>query len=274
MMILKQSVKIRRQQNLFILFDTETELLHETNKVGYEIIKLLNGKNQKEDIQRALISKFKDIGPDKIKMDVEEFIKKLEIKNLIEIIPEKVTEKIWLFKSEIGCFTYYIDDEKKVLIDAGVLVRKPVDLIVITHCHFDHILFLNELKKINKCEIVCSRKEMEAIEKLNEKVLLEKSPKKLISTKVDKVVKEGDVITTGKFNFKVLETPGHTDGSISLFEEKAKILFTGDAWFGKNYQGRWTYPSGSKIESERTLKRLKKLNPKILRPGHFDIVYF
>jgi len=274
MMILKQSVKIRRQQNLFILFDTETELLHETNKVGYEIIKLLNGKNQKEDIQRALISKFKDIGPDKIKMDVEEFIKKLEIKNLIEIIPEKVTEKIWLFKSEIGCFTYYIDDEKKVLIDAGVLVRKPVDLIVITHCHFDHILFLNELKKINKCEIVCGRKEMEAIEKLNEKVLLEKSPKKLLSTKVDKVVKEGNVITTGKFNFKVLETPGHTDGSISLFEEKAKILFTGDAWFGKNYQGRWTYPSGSKIESERTLKRLKKLNPKILRPGHFDIVYF
>jgi len=205
---------------------------------------------------------------EQIRKDVDKFIKKLQI------IPEKVSEKIWLFKSEMGSFTYYVDDEKKLLVDAGVLVKKPVDLIVVTHCHFDHILFLNELKRINKCQIVCGRKEKEAIEKLNEKVLLEISPKKLLPTKVDKVVKEGDIITTGKFNFKVLETPGHTEGSISLFEEKVGILFTGDAWFGKNYLGKWTYPSGSKIESERTLKRLKKLNPKILCPGHLDVVYF
>ena len=190
----------------------------------------------------------------RIKRDVEDFIKK----------PEKITEKIWLFRSEIGSFTYYIDDEKKLLIDAGVLVKKPVDLIIVTHCHFDHILFLNELRRINKCKVICGEKEKEAIEKLNEKVLLEKSPKKILPTKVDKVVKEGDVINTGEFTFKILETPGHTNGSISIFEEKRKILFTGDAWFGKNYQGRWTYPSGSESESKKTLQKLKKLKVKIL----------
>lgn len=31
-------------KRVFILFDTETELLHETNKIGYEIVKLWNGK--------------------------------------------------------------------------------------------------------------------------------------------------------------------------------------------------------------------------------------
>ncbi|MGC8817641.1 MAG: MBL fold metallo-hydrolase, partial [Candidatus Hadarchaeum sp.] len=168
----------------------------------------------------------------------------------------------------------YIDDKKKILIDAGVFVKQPIDLIVITHCHFDHILFLNELKRINKCKVVCGIKEREAIETLNEKVLLEMSPKKLLPTKIDQTVKEGDIIKGGGLNLKVLETHGHTDGSISLFEEKKKILFSGDAWFGKNYQGRWTYPTGSRIESKKTLEKLKKLNPKILCPGHCNVVYF
>ncbi|MGC8817640.1 MAG: MBL fold metallo-hydrolase, partial [Candidatus Hadarchaeum sp.] len=83
----------------------------------------------------------------KITKDAEEFIKKLEVKNLLETIPTKVTENVFLFKSEIGSFTYYIDDKKKILIDAGVFVKQPIDLVVITHCHFDHILFLNELKR-------------------------------------------------------------------------------------------------------------------------------
>lgn len=273
-MKLKESVKIRKEKNKYILFDLETETLFQTNKIGYEIIKLLNGKNQKEDIQRILISRFKNVSPEKIKKDVEMFLKELEKRNLLEITPIKIAKKLFLFKSEVGCFTYYIDDKEKVLIDAGVYVKKPIDLIVITHCHFDHILYLYELKKTNKCKVICGIREKEAIEKLNEKVLAWMSFKKLYPTKIDQTVKEGDIIKTGEFKFKVLETPGHTDGSISLYEEKRKILFTGDAWFGKNYQGRWCYPSGSKTDSKKTLERLKKLKIKILCPGHWNVVYF
>ena len=274
MMKLKKSVKIREEGNRFILFDTETELLHEINRTGWEIVKLLNGKNRKEDIQKILISRFKSIDPEKIKKEVTNFIKKLEMKNLLEIVPTKVTKKVFLFKSEIGSYTYYIDDNKKTLIDAGAFVKKPIDLIIITHCHFDHILFLNELKKINKCKVICGLNEREAIEKLNEKVLLKNSFKKILPTKVDQTVKEGDSIKGGEFNLKILETPGHTNGSISLFDEKKKILFSGDAWFGKNYQGKWIYPSGSETESKKTLDKLKNLNPKILCPGHWSVVYF
>ncbi|MGC9058346.1 MAG: MBL fold metallo-hydrolase [Candidatus Nanoarchaeia archaeon] len=198
-----------------------------------------------------------------------------QFKNEFEKISStKITEDIFLFKSETGCFTYYIDDKKKILIDAGVFVKKPIDLIVITHCHFDHILWLNELKKINKCKVICGVKEKEAIETLNEKVLLELCQKKLLPTKIDQTVKEGDIIEGNKFDLKVLETPGHTDGSISLFDEKRKILFSGDAWFGKDLLGKWIYPTGSEIESKKTLKKLKNLNLKILCPGHRDVIYF
>jgi len=275
MMRLKKSVKIRKEgEDTILLFDIETELLCRTNSFGYEIIKLLDGRHEKEEIIKILTSKFHDVEEERIRNDVENFLKTLELKNFVEIIPIKIIEGLYLFRSEIGSFTYYIDDEKKVLIDAGVFVKKPIDIIVITHCHFDHILFLNELKKINNCKVICGEKEREAIESLNEKVLVERSPKKLHPTKIDKVVKEGDIINCGRFKLRVLETPGHTDGSISLFEEKHKVLFSGDAWFGGNYQGRWIYPSGSEIESKKTLEKLKGLNPKILCPGHWNVVFF
>lgn len=186
---------------------------------------------------------------------------------------EKIIENVFLFEGKReGSFTYYIDDDKKILIDAGVFVKKPIDIIVITHCHFDHILFLNELKKINSCKVVCGIKEKEAIEKINEKVLALYSEKKIMPTKIDKTVKEGDVIKSGKFKLKVLETPGHTNGSISLLDEKRRILFSGDAWFGGDSIGRWTFPSGSFSESKRTLEKLKKINPSIMCPGHLGIV--
>jgi len=269
---IKNSIEIRKDKEHVILFDIEKELLHKVNKIGYEIIKLCDGKNEKEDIQKSLTLRFNDVNEEKIKQDVEDFIKDLENKDILEIIPKKVTDKVYLYKPESGSFTYYIDDDKKILIDAGVFVKKQIDLVIITHCHFDHILFLNEIKKINNCKIACGEKEKEAIERLNEKVLLNSSPKKISPVKIDLMLKEGDIIKGKNFNLKVLETPGHTNGSISLFDQQKGILFSGDSWFGEDYQGRWVYPSGSEKESHKTLKKLKKLKTRILCPGHWNVV--
>lgn len=269
---IKNSIEIRKDKEHIMLFDTEKELLHEINKIGYEIIKLCDGKNEKEEIQKSLMLKFKDVDRERIKQDVEEFIKDLENKNILEIIPKKITDKVYLYKPESGSFTYYINDDKKILIDAGVFVKEPVDLIIITHCHFDHILFLDEIKRINNCKIACGKKEKEAIEKLNEKVLLNYSIKKISPQKVDIVLKEGDIIKGKNFNLRVLETPGHTNGSISLFDQQKGILFSGDSWFGNDYQGKWVYPSGSEKESYKTLKKLKRLKIRILCPGHWNVV--
>ncbi|MBW3016948.1 MBL fold metallo-hydrolase, partial [Candidatus Woesearchaeota archaeon] len=43
------------------------------------------------------------------------------------------------------CLTYYIDDKKKVLIDAGSNIGKKVDIIILTHCHYDHIGYLYDI---------------------------------------------------------------------------------------------------------------------------------
>ncbi len=202
-----------------------------------------------------------------------DFVKSLQNKNIV-FEKEKVADKIYLYRNSIGCFSYLIKDEKKILIDAGVIPDETVELVVITHCHYDHILFLSKIKEMFDCEVACGRKDSKQIESLGEATLKDNSPIKLFPVKIDLKLKEGDEIKSGKYKFIVLETPGHTAGSISLFEKKYKILFSGDTWFGGENAGRWIYPSGNREELLNSLKRLKSLGAKLLLPGHWGIKKF
>lgn len=49
--------------------------------------------------------------------------------------------------ASILCNSYYVDGEKKLLVDAGQLVEEKVDILVLTHCHFDHVYNANAIKK-------------------------------------------------------------------------------------------------------------------------------
>ncbi len=180
----------------------------------------------------------------------------------------KITDRIFCLQSESGALTYYIDDKVKVLIDAGTLINKHVDLIILTHCHFDHIMYLHELKQRYGCKVLCHANEREAVETLSEKTLSWLSPKKILPCNIDATLKDGDRLSTGKFMLEIIEVPGHTDGSIAIFEPKQKILFSGDTWFGNNSVGRADLPSGNQEELLRSVGRLKKLKPRILCPGH------
>ena len=184
------------------------------------------------------------------------------------MIKKKIYDKIFLFQNEFGSKTYYIQDKKKLLIDAGVFVNEKVDIIILTHCHYDHILFLEEIKRKNKCEVMCGENDKEDIEQITEKTLFFLSPKKLRGVKITKPLKEGEKINIGTFIFEVLETPGHTSGSISLFERNKKILFSGDTWFGNNFIGRTDFPSGDEKTLLSSVSKLKKLSPQLIFPGH------
>ena len=59
------------------------------------------------------------------------------------------------------------------------------------------------------------------------------------SPPADRYVKHGDVISAGEVSLKVLDTPGHSPGGISLLEQG--IVFTGDALFAGSI-GRTDFP--------------------------------
>lgn len=85
---------------------------------------------------------------------------------------------------------------------------------------------------------------------------------------------DGDVVSLGALRFTVLETPGHTPGSVALLCEDAdsgdKVLFTGDTLF-RDSCGRTDFPGSSTDDMLRSLKRLASLPGDYeVYPGHMD----
>lgn len=80
------------------------------------------------------------------------------------------------------------------------------------------------------------------------------------------VLQEGDVVELGDFSLRVLETPGHTIGSISLFEESRRWLFTGDLILTWEVWGQLETSSALRVYWQ-TLERLAGLE------RHVDVVF-
>lgn len=68
--------------------------------------------------------------------------------------------------------------------------------------------------------------------------------------------------------FRVLHTPGHTIGSISLFNDDLGILFSGDTIFANGGVGRWDLATGDHESLRRSIAELAKLEIRDLYPSH------
>ena len=167
--------------------------------------------------------------------------------------------------------TFIITDEASGLsavIDCGDftaelvqrLYGKTVKYILLTHGHYDHILGVYDLKQFTGAEVLIHENDADCL--VDEKRSLsyysyrEGAQKPLTA---DRVLHEGDIITLGETELKVMHTPGHTSGSICLMDEADRILFTGDTLFCLTC-GRTDLPTGDDYEMFVSLKRLKELD--------------
>lgn len=84
--------------------------------------------------------------------------------------------------------------------------------------------------------------------------------------KVTEIVEEGDVIDLGDRHFEVLHLPGHSPGSIGLWEAETGTLFSGDAIYDGPLLDEI---GGAHIPTYiRTMKRLRDLPVRIVHAGH------
>jgi glyoxylase-like metal-dependent hydrolase (beta-lactamase superfamily II) len=82
-------------------------------------------------------------------------------------------------------------------------------------------------------------------------------------------LREGDKVRVGDLTFDVLHTPGHSEGSVCLYEERAGLLLSGDVLFAGSY-GRIDLPGGDDELMVASLARLALDLPDEVRvlPGH------
>lgn len=83
-----------------------------------------------------------------------------------------------------------------------------------------------------------------------------------------KNLSEGTIITFGSHTLQVIQTPGHTPGSVCLYCEEEAVLFSGDTLFQCSI-GRTDFPGGNYHEMMTSLLRLKELpRDTQVYPGH------
>lgn len=82
-------------------------------------------------------------------------------------------------------------------------------------------------------------------------------------------LREGDQLRIGDLIFDVLHTPGHTEGSVCLYEERLALLLSGDVLFAGSY-GRTDLAGGNDGQMITSLARLARDIPPTVRvlPGH------
>jgi glyoxylase-like metal-dependent hydrolase (beta-lactamase superfamily II) len=89
---------------------------------------------------------------------------------------------------------------------------------------------------------------------------------KLEPISVARELQEGDKIELGELTLKVLHTPGHTAGSICLYEPQQR-LFSGDTIFSDGV-GRTDLPTGDVTALHNSIEGLLKLDVQNIYPGH------
>jgi hydroxyacylglutathione hydrolase len=82
-------------------------------------------------------------------------------------------------------------------------------------------------------------------------------------------LREGEQLPIGDLVFDILHTPGHTEGSVCLYEERLGLLLSGDVLFAGSY-GRTDLPGGNDEQMVASLARLARDIPPTVRvlPGH------
>lgn len=127
--------------------------------------------------------------------------------------------------------------------------------ILLTHCHFDHVGAVKDLAAQYDCKVFLDKKELAM------PPMLTNGPLYYTDGYGD-----GDTLTLAGIPIQVLETPGHTPGSVCLIMEDA--LFSGDTLFAGSC-GRTDLPCGDARAMRDSLRRLAALSENYrVCPGH------
>ncbi len=169
-------------------------------------------------------------------------------------------------------------DKKIIIIDPGAEPKAIIETVenldnhvnvigvVLTHGHFDHSMKAGRIMRHFNTPLMYSKND---------------SIQYGINKDADKWLKEGDIIELDDITLHVLDTPGHTPGSISLYTKDIKelngnqidgIIFTGDLIFRRSV-GRTDFSGGDQIQLFSSIKNKIMYNSElsdnfIILPGH------
>jgi glyoxylase-like metal-dependent hydrolase (beta-lactamase superfamily II) len=156
------------------------------------------------------------------------------------------------------------DEPEKIMNAVDSEKLKPI-LIINTHIHPDHVGGNFILAEKYGIIAAAGRAGIDFIEGIK-KYFEEFSGMSIESLGIERFLKDGETIEVGDISLKVMETPGHSKGSLCLYADG--VLFSGDTLFAGTY-GRTDIPGGSEDEIQESIAKLMELpDDTMVYPGH------
>lgn len=186
----------------------------------------------------------------------------------------KITEDVYMLPGGKGDSHVYIldDGDGYILIDAGFSEKvskidpRKVKFLFLTHSHYDHIAQAWRFPNV-----YCSYRAFVYIREWDEEIILMKKDFKIKRFLATGIIGDGNILESKKFRLRFIEAPSHTDDSMVIFEEKRRLLFTGDVLFARGILGRMDLKNSVPDKLDKTLRRIISLPFVYLLPGHGPI---
>ena len=186
------------------------------------------------------------------------------------------------------CCAYLADvDGHLIMIDAGTGLAhsricdnikeagydvSDIEILVLTHCHIDHVGGAAAIKQASGCEILAHEGDKRAIEGYDGKrTAAELYGIEYIPVDVSRVLGDGDSIVPDSEKLTAVHVPGHTPGSLAVHYVPGGIEYS--VLFGQDVHGPFHEDWGSDEEEwKRSLKKLLNMQADILCEGHYGVV--
>lgn len=177
---------------------------------------------------------------------------------------------------------YVLPGEKPAIIDTGTdlnpdyiieNIKKYVDPtslqhIVLTHEHYDHCGGVPILRKyVKNVNIIAHENSVSKLQS-GTSSFAQLLGGKMPQIHVDKPVSDQDIVQLGDATFQVIHTPGHSAGSMCLYNTDNHVLVSGDTIFSGGGIGRYDLPGGDLTALQRSIQKLSELEVEALYPGH------
>ena len=142
-----------------------------------------------------------------------------------------------------------------------------LDMILLTHGHFDHIMSLDELRDKSGAPAYVHREDAELPPDAQKNAFYHFFHTERTYRRPEKELNDGDVLSLGDESIRVIHTPGHTRGSVCYLCNDA-LLLTGDTLFDGGY-GRYDLYGGDGEVLFNSLRSMRRLDRALtIYPGH------
>lgn len=163
-----------------------------------------------------------------------------------------------------------MDSEEEEVLDKYIKRNNlEVTKIINTHLHIDHVAGINFSKDTYNVPVLGNKEDEPLGQHVGEQAAMFGLPGQLEPVALNHYLNDGDVIKIGNGTLTVIHVPGHSPGSIALYDKADGFVITGDALFQGSI-GRTDLPGGSMPQLVKSIK--EKLLPlpddTVVYPGH------